>query len=79
MSNESSKTVLLTVLFCTICVMIIVKYTFVLGMEGKQGDSSLDLSHLTEEEQTSILQVVQRDLELRRRDEGRVRSEVTIY
>uniref|UniRef100_A0A3Q0T632 Synaptotagmin-like 1 n=1 Tax=Amphilophus citrinellus TaxID=61819 RepID=A0A3Q0T632_AMPCI len=42
---------------------------------GKQGDSSLDLSHLTEEEQTSILQVVQRDLELRRRDEGRVRSE----
>lgn len=44
-------------------------------MEGKQGDSSLDLSHLTEEEQTSILQVVQRDLELRRRDEGRVRSE----
>uniref|UniRef100_A0A3Q0SS31 Synaptotagmin-like protein 1 n=1 Tax=Amphilophus citrinellus TaxID=61819 RepID=A0A3Q0SS31_AMPCI len=43
-------------------------------MEGKQGDSSLDLSHLTEEEQTSILQVVQRDLELRRRDEGRVRT-----
>uniref|UniRef100_I3J1N9 Synaptotagmin-like protein 1 n=1 Tax=Oreochromis niloticus TaxID=8128 RepID=I3J1N9_ORENI len=41
-------------------------------MEGKQGESSLDLSHLTEEEQTSILQVVQRDLELRRRDEGRV-------
>lgn len=58
---------------------MIVKHTFVLGMEGKQGDSSLDLSHLTEEEQTSILQVVQRDLELRRRDEGRVRSEVTIY
>lgn len=58
---------------------MIVKHTFVLGMEGKQGGSSLDLSHLTEEEQTSILQVVQRDLELRRRDEGRVRSEVTIY
>uniref|UniRef100_A0A3B4FSM5 Synaptotagmin-like protein 1 n=1 Tax=Pundamilia nyererei TaxID=303518 RepID=A0A3B4FSM5_9CICH len=43
-------------------------------MEGRQGDSSLDLSHLTEEEQTSILQVVQRDLELRLRDEGRVRT-----
>ncbi|CAN9503983.1 unnamed protein product [Ophioblennius macclurei] len=35
---------------------------------------SLDLSHLTEEEQSSILQVLQRDLELRRRDEGRVRN-----
>lgn len=48
------------------------------GMEGKRVDS-LDLSHLTEEEQSAILQVLQRDLELRRRDEGRVRSEVTIY
>uniref|UniRef100_A0AAQ5ZAL2 Synaptotagmin-like protein 1 n=1 Tax=Amphiprion ocellaris TaxID=80972 RepID=A0AAQ5ZAL2_AMPOC len=36
-------------------------------------DSSLDLSHLTEEEQSSILEVLQRDLELRHRDEGRVR------
>ncbi|XP_034560864.1 synaptotagmin-like protein 1 isoform X2 [Notolabrus celidotus] len=36
-------------------------------------DSSLDLSHLTEEEQSRILQVIQRDLELRRLDEGRVR------
>uniref|UniRef100_A0A672I3J6 Synaptotagmin-like protein 1 n=1 Tax=Salarias fasciatus TaxID=181472 RepID=A0A672I3J6_SALFA len=35
---------------------------------------SLDLSHLTEEEQSSILHVLQRDLELRRRDEGRVRN-----
>ncbi|XP_063756003.1 synaptotagmin-like protein 1 isoform X1 [Eleginops maclovinus] len=42
-------------------------------MEEAQVDSSLDLSHLTEEEQSSILQVVQRDLDLRRRDEGRVR------
>ncbi|KAM7373111.1 hypothetical protein PAMP_007991 [Pampus punctatissimus] len=33
----------------------------------------LDLSHLTEEEQSAILQVLQRDLDLRRRDEGRVR------
>ncbi|KAF0024775.1 hypothetical protein F2P81_023577 [Scophthalmus maximus] len=43
------------------------------GMEGERVDSSLDLSHLTEQEQSVILQVVQRDLELRRRDEGRVR------
>lgn len=50
------------------------------GMEGEaEGVSPLELSHLTEEEQSSILQVLQRDLELRRRDEGRVRSEVTIY
>lgn len=48
-------------------------------MEEKQADSSLDLSHLTEDEQTTILQVLQRDSELRRLDEGRVRSEVTIY
>lgn len=49
------------------------------GMEGERVDSSLDLSHLTEQEQSVILQVVQRDLELRRRDEGRVRSEVIVY
>uniref|UniRef100_A0A1A7WMW2 Synaptotagmin-like protein 1 n=1 Tax=Iconisemion striatum TaxID=60296 RepID=A0A1A7WMW2_9TELE len=42
-------------------------------MAGKQVDSSLDLSHLTEEEQSSILQVLQRDLELRHLDEGRIR------
>ncbi|KAM6900013.1 synaptotagmin-like protein 1 [Xenentodon cancila] len=42
-------------------------------MEGQQVDSSLDLSHLTEEEQSYILQVLQRDSELRNRDEGRVR------
>lgn len=42
-------------------------------MEEKLTDSSLDLSHLTDEEQSSILQVIQRDLELRRLDEGRVR------
>lgn len=47
-------------------------------MEEEQVDS-LDLSHLTEEEQSTILQVLQRDLDLRQRDEGRVRSEVTIY
>ncbi|XP_044191481.1 synaptotagmin-like protein 1 isoform X2 [Thunnus albacares] len=41
-------------------------------MEGERVDS-LDLSHLTEEEQSAILQVLQRDLELRQRDEGRVR------
>lgn len=35
---------------------------------------TLDLSHLTEEEESSILQVLQRDLELRRCDEGRVRD-----
>ncbi|XP_040910175.1 synaptotagmin-like protein 1 isoform X2 [Toxotes jaculatrix] len=43
-------------------------------MEGEQVDSSLDLSHLTEQEQFIILQVLQRDLELRRLDEGRVRT-----
>ncbi|XP_069371973.1 synaptotagmin-like protein 1 isoform X2 [Paralichthys olivaceus] len=42
-------------------------------MEGEQVDSSLDLSHLTDQEQSLILQVLQRDLELRHRDEGRVR------
>ncbi|XP_034748502.1 synaptotagmin-like protein 1 [Etheostoma cragini] len=42
-------------------------------MEGELVDSSLDLSHLTEEEQTTILQVLERDLDLRQRDEGRVR------
>ncbi|KAI3358541.1 hypothetical protein L3Q82_014957 [Scortum barcoo] len=42
-------------------------------MEEEQADSSLDLSYLTEEEQSAILQVLQRDLELRRLDEGRVR------
>lgn len=42
-------------------------------MEGGS-DGSLDLSHLTEEEQSSILKVLQRDLDLRRLDEGRVRT-----
>ncbi|KAF3833816.1 hypothetical protein F7725_025020 [Dissostichus mawsoni] len=42
-------------------------------MEEELVDSSLDLTFLTEEEQSSILQVIQRDLDLRRRDEGRVR------
>ncbi|XP_035849160.1 synaptotagmin-like protein 1 isoform X1 [Sander lucioperca] len=42
-------------------------------MEGELIDSSLDLSHLTEEEQSTILQVLERDLDLRHRDEGRVR------
>ncbi|KAM4539000.1 synaptotagmin-like protein 1 isoform 2-T4 [Odontesthes bonariensis] len=42
-------------------------------MEGVRLDSSLDLSHLTEDEQSSILKVLQRDSELRNRDEGRVR------
>lgn len=42
-------------------------------MEDEQIDSSLDLSHLTAEEQCTILQVLDRDLELRLRDEGRVR------
>uniref|UniRef100_A0A4W6CVU5 Synaptotagmin-like protein 1 n=1 Tax=Lates calcarifer TaxID=8187 RepID=A0A4W6CVU5_LATCA len=42
-------------------------------MEGERVDSVPDLSHLTEQEQSTILQVLQRDLELRRRDEGRVR------
>ncbi|CAG6013467.1 unnamed protein product [Menidia menidia] len=44
-------------------------------MEGERVDSALDLSHLTEEEQASILEVLQRDLELRHRDEGRVSQE----
>uniref|UniRef100_A0A8C5N9K7 Synaptotagmin-like protein 1 n=1 Tax=Gouania willdenowi TaxID=441366 RepID=A0A8C5N9K7_GOUWI len=43
-------------------------------MEADCVDSSLDLNHLTEAEQSSILQVLQRDLELRLRDEGRVRD-----
>ncbi|XP_074543111.1 synaptotagmin-like protein 1 isoform X1 [Halichoeres trimaculatus] len=42
-------------------------------MDEEMADSSLDLSHLTDEEQSRILKVVQRDLELRRLDEGRVR------
>lgn len=42
-----------------------------------EGNSSLDLTHLTEEEQSAILQVLQRDLDLQLVDEGRVRSEVT--
>ncbi|KAM3596441.1 uncharacterized protein V6R79_014437 [Siganus canaliculatus] len=41
--------------------------------EEGQSDSSLDLSYLTEEEQSSILQVLQRDSDLRHRDEGRIR------
>lgn len=49
-------------------------FTSLSGMEGQRGDSSLDLSHLTVEEQSYIQQVLQRDLELRTRDEGRVRS-----
>uniref|UniRef100_A0A3P8WDZ1 Synaptotagmin-like 1 n=1 Tax=Cynoglossus semilaevis TaxID=244447 RepID=A0A3P8WDZ1_CYNSE len=44
------------------------------GMEGDESDASLDLSHLSEQEQTVILRVLERDLELRRLDEGRVSS-----
>lgn len=51
---------------------------FVSGMEEEKVDPSLDLSQLTDEEQSTILQVLQRDSELRRLDEGRVRSEVTV-
>lgn len=40
----------------------------------RDSDGSLDLSHLTEEEHSSILKVLQRDLELRHLDEGRVRT-----
>lgn len=40
----------------------------------RDSDGALDLSHLTEEEQSSILKVLQRDQELRHLDEGRVRS-----
>lgn len=46
-------------------------------MAGQPAESPLDLSHLTEAEQAKILQVLQRDLDLRLHDEGRVRSEVT--
>ncbi|CAL9691395.1 unnamed protein product [Knipowitschia caucasica] len=42
-------------------------------MERDSG-GSLDLSHLTEDEQTSILKVLQRDLELKNLDEGRLRN-----
>ncbi|XP_075995329.1 synaptotagmin-like protein 1 [Genypterus blacodes] len=42
-------------------------------MEG-EGDDSLDLSHLSEEEQSIILRVLLRDAELRNRDDGRVRN-----
>ncbi|CAG10026.1 unnamed protein product [Tetraodon nigroviridis] len=42
-------------------------------MAGEPANSSLDLSHLTEAEQSKILQVLQRDLDLRLLDEGRVR------
>lgn len=44
-----------------------------LGMEGDREDS-LDLSHLTDQEQAAILEVLLRDTELRRREEGRVRA-----
>ncbi|XP_041867806.1 synaptotagmin-like protein 1 isoform X2 [Melanotaenia boesemani] len=42
-------------------------------MAVERVDSSLDLGHLTEDEQSSILQVLERDSKLRQRDEGRVR------
>ncbi|XP_062301635.1 synaptotagmin-like protein 1 [Osmerus eperlanus] len=42
-------------------------------MEG-EGEDSLDLSHLTDAEQAAILEVLLRDDELRRCEEGRVRS-----
>ncbi|KAF3707510.1 Synaptotagmin-like protein 1 Exophilin-7 Protein JFC1 [Channa argus] len=42
-------------------------------MEGERVQSSLDLSHLTEEEQSTILQVLERDLHLRNLEDGRVR------
>ncbi|XP_061678165.1 synaptotagmin-like protein 1 isoform X2 [Syngnathoides biaculeatus] len=41
--------------------------------EAEGGVGALDLSHLTEDEQDAILQVLLRDMTLRRRDEGRVR------
>lgn len=47
-------------------------------MAKEPADSSLDLNHLTKEEQSAVLQVLQRDLDLRLLDEGRVRSEVTV-
>uniref|UniRef100_A0A7N8YEG3 Synaptotagmin-like 1 n=1 Tax=Mastacembelus armatus TaxID=205130 RepID=A0A7N8YEG3_9TELE len=43
-------------------------------MEAERADSFLDLSQLTEEEQSTILQVLQRDSELRHHDEGRIRN-----
>ncbi|XP_068188506.1 synaptotagmin-like protein 1 isoform X2 [Antennarius striatus] len=43
-------------------------------MELKQIQPTLDLSYLTEEEQSTILQVLDRDLDLRLLDEGRVRT-----
>ncbi|XP_077446648.1 synaptotagmin-like protein 1 isoform X2 [Stigmatopora argus] len=43
------------------------------GVEAEGGVGALDLSYLTEEEQANILQVLLRDMELRRHDEGRVR------
>lgn len=49
------------------------------GMDGERTDSSLDLSHLTDQEQSIILQVLQRDQDLRRRDEGRVRWEASVF
>ncbi|XP_054620381.1 synaptotagmin-like protein 1 isoform X2 [Dunckerocampus dactyliophorus] len=42
-----------------------------------EAEGSLDLSHLTEEEQSSILRVLLRDMELRRHDEGRIRSQAS--
>ncbi|XP_077599076.1 synaptotagmin-like protein 1 isoform X2 [Stigmatopora nigra] len=42
-------------------------------VDAKGAAGSLDLSYLTEEEQENILQVLLRDMELRRHDEGRVR------
>lgn len=39
-----------------------------------EGEPLLDLCHLTEVEQTVILNVLQRDAELRNKEEGRIRS-----
>ncbi len=44
-----------------------------------EGEPFLDLCHLTQAEQTVILSVLQRDAELRSKDEGRVRSVCVRY
>lgn len=44
-----------------------------------EGEPLLDLCHLTQVEQTVILNVLQRDAELRNKEEGRIRSVCVQY
>lgn len=49
------------------------------GVPVMEGEPLLDLCHLTEVEQTVIFSVLQRDAELRNKEEGRIRSVCVQY